>query len=685
MSSRFRDLTVGSKLALGVLAILSVTMLLGVTLLEWRTGRLLEESALDELRQKNRLVVGHLASYSASLDRSADNLMTILVSSFPAGFALDESRSITVGGATVPLLRSGSTPIDGQVEALAHLTGLADVVASVFVRRGDDFVRIATSQRDANGQQPVGTTLSRDDPAYRPGLRGEPTAGRVSLGGREYLARYTPIRSAEGRVIGLLSVALDFTEGLRALKEDLKTARVGKTGYVYILDGSSGPTQGLMLVHPTGEGKSFLDERDGNGQLFIRTMLSERQGMIRYPWADAKRGETRARDKVAVFSEFTPWHWIVVSSTYMDEFTEMSRMVRSGLIAAAALAVPLLTVLIYLAVRRWVARPLGEAVSLAARVADGDLTAHSQSTSRDEAGRVLCALNVTVDKLAQLITEARNGAAALVTATGQVSEASQTLAQGANQQAAAVEETTASLEEMSASITHNAEHSREAEQMAAQGARDAEEGGRAVIETVEAMKVIAEKTGIIQDIAYQTNLLALNAAIEAARAGEHGRGFAVVATEVRKLAERSQASAKEIAAVADRSVHVAERSGQLLGELVPSIAKTAGLVQEVAAASREQASGVEQMNRAMIQVDQVTQRNATAAEELASTSEELAAQAGSLQQLMATFRLAGQSTFRPAPFAPDVSHGPVTAAAAARQKVKRASPEGAPDADYVKF
>ena len=208
--------------------------------------------------------------------------------------------------------------------------------------------------------------------------------------------------------------------------------------------------------------------------------------------------------------------------------------------------------------------------------------------------------------------------------------------------AASVEETTSSLEEMSASITQNSDNSRQMELVATKGAREAEDSGKAVTQTVDAMKSITEKINIIDEIAYQTNLLALNAAIEAARAGEHGRGFAVVATEVRKLAERSQTAAKEISNLATDSVKVAEHSGKLLSELVPSIQKTADLVKEVAAASREQSSGVNQINKAMSQVDQVTQRNASSAEELSSTAEEMSSQAEALSQLMGFFKTTGQ-------------------------------------------
>ena len=330
-----------------------------------------------------------------------------------------------------------------------------------------------------------------------------------------------------------------------------------------------------------------------------------------------------------------------------------------------------------------VARQMGGepeyAADVARRVGEGDLSL-SIATGAEDRSSLLFAMRGMVERLARVVGQVRASAEQLSGAADQVTSTAQALSQGTGEQAASVEETTSSLEEMSVSISQNAENSNQTEQMAAKGASDADESGRAVRETVVAMKAIAERISIVEEIAYQTNLLALNAAIEAARAGDHGRGFAVVATEVRKLAERSQKAAKEISGLAGSSVEVAERSGQLLGELVPAIRKTSELVQEVAAASREQSAGVAQINKAMVSVDQVTQRNSSAAEELSSTAEEMASQAESLRQLTGFFRLRGQADHAPGHGRPEARLAPAAPGPGPTAPLVARTPRGNGDA-----
>lgn len=297
---------------------------------------------------------------------------------------------------------------------------------------------------------------------------------------------------------------------------------------------------------------------------------------------------------------------------------------------------------------RIVKRPLGgepaDMKAIAERLAQGDLTMKFEN--RDHATGLYAAIIAMVDRLTQIVSEVNSASDALASASEEVSATAQNLSQGASEQAASVEETTASVEQMSASIAQNNENAKVTDSMSSKSAVEAREGGTAVNDTVSAMKSIAEKISIIDDIAYQTNLLALNAAIEAARAGEHGKGFAVVAAEVRKLAERSQVASQEIGEVAQSSVGLAEKAGDLLDEMVPSIEKTSSLVQEISAASVEQATGASQINTAMEQLNSITQQSASSAEELASTSEEMSSQAQQLQQLMTFFQI--NTTNRPA-------------------------------------
>jgi methyl-accepting chemotaxis protein len=285
---------------------------------------------------------------------------------------------------------------------------------------------------------------------------------------------------------------------------------------------------------------------------------------------------------------------------------------------------------------------INETVNGLNRMATGDLRQPIEGNFEGSYKFIKDSCNETMTRLTDIIGEVLSSTEQLSNASEQVSATSQSLSQATSEQAASVEETSASVEQMAASINQNAENAKVTDGMASKAAKEAVEGGEAVKQTVDAMKEIATRISIIDDIAYQTNMLALNAAIEAARAGDHGKGFAVVAAEVRKLAERSQVAAQEIGDLAVGSVKAAERAGELINTIVPGIGKTSDLVQEISAASMEQSSGANQINTAMNQMNQITQQNASASEELAATAEEMTSQADQLMELMSFFNI-GQS------------------------------------------
>ncbi|MCJ8509287.1 methyl-accepting chemotaxis protein [Rhizobium lemnae] len=323
------------------------------------------------------------------------------------------------------------------------------------------------------------------------------------------------------------------------------------------------------------------------------------------------------------------------------------------------LAVAGSAILIALIAAAWIAlsinRGLRNAVNAVQSVSEGDLTKLANVTTRDEIGDLLGFVNTMIERLRSVVGDALSASDNVSTGSQELSASSEQLSQGATEQASAAEQASASMEEMAANIKQNADNAAQTEKIARQSSRDAEASGQAVNKAVGAMRTIAEKISIVQEIARQTDLLALNAAVEAARAGEHGKGFAVVASEVRKLAERSQAAAAEISALSGDTVQVATEAGEMLNRLVPDIQKTAELVSEISAACREQDIGASQINEAIQQLDKVTQQNAGASEEMSATSEELAAQAEELQASIAFFRVEASgsqrasSAARPAP------------------------------------
>jgi methyl-accepting chemotaxis protein len=361
--------------------------------------------------------------------------------------------------------------------------------------------------------------------------------------------------------------------------------------------------------------------------------------------SDALRNESREAEvkAMASFDELQDINTRVAEQETEkgDEVIANSNaMVYGGIILGVIIAIAL-----GVAITRVITSGIRQGVSVAEKLADGDLTINIDKelvNQKDEVGQLAKAMQRMVEKLRELISSVKNGADNIAAASEQMSSNSQEMSQGSSEQASSAEEVSSSMEEMKSNIQQNTDNAQQTEKISQNAAQSIRQGNEATQTAVESMKEIAEKISIINDIAFQTNILALNAAVEAARAGEHGKGFAVVASEVRKLAERSAEAASDIDEKSKSGVEISEKAGQQLSEIVPEVEKTSQLVQEITAASNEMNSGADQVNNAIQQLNQVTQQNASSSEELASNAEELSSQAEQLQQVVNFFKLSDQ-------------------------------------------
>ncbi|BCG48346.1 Methyl-accepting chemotaxis sensor/transducer protein [Citrifermentans bremense] len=412
-----------------------------------------------------------------------------------------------------------------------------------------------------------------------------------------------------------------------------------------------------VLMHPIRPemiGKTQYDNKDPNGKKlyveFVNVCKEKGEGVVDYMWA--KPGSTVPVPKISYVMLMKEWGWIVGSGIYVDNVTaEMNKM--KWQIIGATFG---LSVLIF-AFAWFVARKIKEALDLAIaaskRIASGDLTAHIEVKSKDETGELLTSLSEMNEGLARIVGEVRNGAESIATATEEIAAGNADLSQRTEEQASALEETASSMEELTSTVKQNADNAQAANQLAINASGVAVKGGEVINRVVTTMESITDSSkkisdiiGVIDGIAFQTNILALNAAVEAARAGEQGRGFAVVAAEVRSLAQRSAAAAKEIKALIEDSVgkvedgsRLVEEAGRTTQDIVTSIKRVTDIMAEISAASLEQSSGIEQVNTAITQMDDVTQQNAALVEEAAAAAESLEEQAQQLVQVVARFTL----------------------------------------------
>ena len=653
LSFRVANWTVGSKITAFSFALVSAILAGLVFTISWTTSSLLHGRAIASVNTELQSVINTVDVFDGAMRSQAISFGRIFATGFEGDFTLDTAALVAVGDKQVPTLKIAGTPLNLDFTQPDRFTRQTGGNATIFVASGDDFVRISTSVKKENGDRAVGTALDRASPAYAAIRDGKAYVGLVKLFGKQFMTDYEPIRDAAGKVIGILYVGLDVDANVAALRARIKKMKVGDTGYYFVLDATPGKTQGDLIVHPVKEGKNILASRDADGHEFIKEMMEKKEGLVTYPWQNAESGETSPRTKVAAFKLYKDWNWLIAGGTYEDEITKEATRLRNRYIGIGLAALAIFAAILHTVMKRTVTRPLEQARDAAVRIAQGDLTVRMPVDRSDEIGLLAEAMNSISSGLSSVVGQVRAGAEHIANASGEISSGNLDLCTRTEQQAANLASTANSMQDLTETVRRNAGDAQEANQLAVNTSMVAQEGGRMVREVITTMDTIKASSGkigdiigVIDGIAFQTNILALNAAVEAARAGEQGRGFAVVATEVRNLAQRSAAAAKEIkdlivasTSEVDAGSRIVQEAGVTMTEVLASAEKVTTIMSRISTANAAQSTGIEQINRSIGDMDQVTQQNAALVEEASAAAQAMQEQADQLARAVRLFKL----------------------------------------------